>query len=168
MLPTSGAAPVRRTPYRSVPLAKSPSSSPSLSVSRSVVEVMSSVIPMAPPMVMSAVLPPLISTPVAPFAALTIPIELPESMSKSWLEFTVTATPLVRLMAPADARRMLSGPDPVAFAVVIGVVRAVEITTSAIAPDAAIRGAIATAVASRIRIRWKPLWTVRAETPAIL
>ncbi|HZW15216.1 MAG TPA: hypothetical protein VFF66_03065 [Brevundimonas sp.] len=80
-------------------------------------------------------------------------IELPESMSNPWLEFTVTATPLLIAIEPPDAMRMLSGPLPVAFAVVIGVVRAVEITTSAMAPEAAIRGAIATAVASIIRIQ---------------
>jgi hypothetical protein len=56
----------------------------------------------------------------------------------------------------------------VAVDVRIGVVRLVLITTSAAAWEAASRGAIATAVASRIRIRRKPLWTTRAETPAIL
>ncbi|PKO58997.1 MAG: hypothetical protein CVU25_03200 [Betaproteobacteria bacterium HGW-Betaproteobacteria-19] len=95
-------------------------------------------------------------------------IWLPLSMSRLWLELTVTAMPLDRVMVPADAKRMSSGPDPVAFDVLIGVVRAVEITTSAMAPDAAIRGAIATAVASRIRIRKKPLWTRRAESPTLL
>jgi hypothetical protein len=84
------------------------------------------------------------------------------------LEFTVTATPLVRVIEPFEAIRILSGPEPVAFWVEMGVVRPVEITTSAMAPDAAIRGAIATAVASRIRIRKKPLWTRRAELSAIL
>ena len=80
-------------------------------------------------------------------------IEAPVSISTLWLEFRVTATPLPTLIAPPEATRMLSAPDPVAFAVVIGVVRAVEMTTSAIVPVAASRGAIATAVASRIRIR---------------
>jgi hypothetical protein len=64
--------------------------------------------------------------------------------------------------------RMSSAPGSDAFEVVMGVVRVVEITTSAMAPDAAIRGAIATAVASRIRIRKKPLWTRRAELPTLL
>jgi hypothetical protein len=95
-------------------------------------------------------------------------MELPESMSKLWLELTVTAVPLFSVIEPPDAMRMLSGPLPVAFAVVIGVVRDVETTTSAMAPEAAIKGAIATAVASIIRIRKEPLWTTRAETPAIL
>jgi hypothetical protein len=90
------------------------------------------------------------------------------SVVKLWFESTVTAVPEVRVMLPLLVRRMESGPVPVALDVVIAVVRAVEITTSAIAPEAASRGAIATAVASRIRIRRKPLWTVRAETPTIL
>jgi hypothetical protein len=65
----------------------------------------------------------------------------------------VTAAPLVTAIEPPLAKRMLSGvPAAVALEVVIGVVRAVEITSSAWAPAATIRGAIATAVASRIRI----------------
>ena len=48
---------------------------------------------------------------------------------------------------------VLVAQDPDNVVLVIGVVRAVEITISAIAPEAAIRGATATALASRIRIR---------------
>ena len=108
-----------------------------------------------PVMLMSAVLPPSIRTPVAPGGALSIEI-VPPSMVKLWLEFTVTATPLLRMMEPPPVKRMLSGPLPVALRVVIGVVRAVETTTSAMAPEAAIKGAIATAVASIIRIQKNP------------
>ena len=60
-------------------------------------------------------------------------------------------------MLPPLARRMLSGPDPVALEVWIGVVLAFEITISAWAPVATSMGAIATAVASSLRIRKEPL-----------
>ncbi|MNX79756.1 hypothetical protein D3C86_1113980 [compost metagenome] len=56
----------------------------------------------------------------------------PESMSTLWLEFTVTAAPLVTAIEPSLAKRMLSGAVPVAVAVEIGVVRAVEITVSGV------------------------------------
>ena len=105
------------------------------------------------PIVTSEVTPALTSTAVAPSAAGDIVIEDVPSIVKSWFESTVTAVPAARLMAPDPDRRISSGPVPVAFDVVIGVVRTVVITTSAMAPVAAIRGAIATAVASRIRIR---------------
>ncbi|HVL41424.1 MAG TPA: hypothetical protein VM348_04645 [Brevundimonas sp.] len=78
---------------------------------------------------------------------------LPVSMVRFSLASIVIAVPEPILIAPALVIRMSSGPAPPGFDVAIGVVRAVEITTSAIAPEAAIRGAIATAVASRIRIR---------------
>jgi hypothetical protein len=71
-------------------------------------------------------------------------------------------------MLPPLAMRIVSGPVPVAVEVAIGVFRVVEITTSATAPVAVSRGAIATAVASRIRIRKNTPVVGRAETPAIL
>jgi hypothetical protein len=120
----------------------------------------------AAPMVTLEVTPALTSTAVAPSAAGVMVIDPVPSRVKSLSELTVTAAPFTTAIEPPAAIRMSSGPDPVAFAVVIGVVRAVEMTTSAKAPDAIIRGAIATAVASRIRIRKKPLWTRRAESSA--
>src|SRR5690606_12368227 len=129
---------------------------------------MSSEIAIGPAMLTEPVLPPFTSTPVAPSAASSIVMRPPVSSLKSWLLFTVSATPLFTAIEPALEMRMLSAPEPVAFEVVIGVVREVEVTASAMAPDAAIRGAVATARASRIRIRKKPLWSTRAETPAIL
>ncbi|GLS00066.1 hypothetical protein GCM10007859_00690 [Brevundimonas denitrificans] len=105
-------------------------------------------------MVTSEVTPALTSTAVAPSAAGDMVIEPVPSMEKSWLESTVTAVPETREMPPPLEIRIWSAvPVPVAFDVVIGVVRTVVSTTSAMAPVAAIRGAIATAVASRIRIR---------------
>ncbi len=113
-----------------------------------------STIAIVEPMVTSDVTPALTSTAVAPSAAGDIVIEPVLSIEKLWLEFTVTAVPEVREMPPLPVIRMLSAvPVSVAFAVVMGVVRTVVITTSAMAPVAASRGAIATAVASRIRIR---------------
>ena len=82
-----------------------------------------------------------------------MPTEPPASMIRFSLASIVIAVPEPTLIAPPLVMRMSSGPEPPGFDVAIGVVRAVEITTSAIAPEAAIRGAIATAVASRIRIR---------------
>ena len=106
------------------------------------------------PMVTLEVTPALTRIAVAPSAAGVIVMELVPSIVKSWLEFTVTAVPDVREMPPLPEIRMLSAvPPSVAFNVVIGAVRTVVITTSAMAPVAASRGAIATAVASRIRIR---------------
>ena len=78
-------------------------------------------------------------------------------MSKTLDEFTVTATPVDKAIEPFAASRTSSGAAPVAVAVAIGVVRAVEITVSAQAPEATTIGAIATAVASSARIRNKPL-----------
>ncbi len=106
------------------------------------------------PMVTLEVTPALTSTAVAPSAAGDMVIELEPSSVKSWLESTVTAVPDNSEMPPLPEIRMWSAvPVSVAFDVVIGVVRTVVITTSAMAPVAASRGAIATAVASRIRIR---------------
>ena len=119
-------------------------------------------------MVTSDVTPAFTSTAVAPLAAGDIVIELVPSIVKSWFEFTFTAVPVTTVMPPLPEIRISSAtPVPPAFEVVMGVVRTVVITTSAMAPVAAIRGAIATAVASRIRIRYKPLWTTHAETPTV-
>ncbi len=51
-------------------------------------------------------------------------------MSRLLLESTVTAAPLVTETDPPLEIRILFGPVPVALDVVIGVVRAVEITVS--------------------------------------
>ena len=96
--------------------------------------------------------PGLTSRAVEPLAEFSIAILPLPAMLKVWLVSTVTAVPEVTVIAPPESIRMLSAPEPVALPVVIGVVLVVVITTSAIAPFAAIRGAIATAVASRIRI----------------
>ncbi|WP_312686836.1 hypothetical protein [Brevundimonas nasdae] len=86
---------------------------------------------------------------------MSIEIEPPESTVTVLFESRVTAVPLVRVMLPPLAIRILSAAVPVALDVRIGVVRSDEMTISAWAPAAANRGAIATAVASRIRIRKK-------------
>ena len=103
-------------------------------------------------MVREAVAPPLISTPVAPEAALTILIVLPLSVTTVLLESMMTATPDVTLTPPPLVKRTLSAAVPVAFDVRMGVVRVFEITTSAWTPVAASSGASAAAVASRLRI----------------
>ncbi len=77
------------------------------------------------------VLPPLTRRPVEPSADLSMVMELPLSRSTVWLEFSVTAAPDVTATLPPLARRILSGPVPVALDVWIGVVRAFEITISA-------------------------------------
>ena len=84
-----------------------------------------------PPTVTDPVLPPLTRMPVAPSAALSMVMELPLSRSTVLLESSVTAAPELTATEPPLARRTLSAAVPVAFAVRIGVVRAVETTTSA-------------------------------------
>ena len=90
---------------------------------------------------------------VAPSAALARVMLEPGSRSMELLLSTVTATPLFTAIDPPEAKRMSSRPEPVAFEVWIGVVRAFEITTWAWTWAAAIRGASAAAVASSLRIR---------------
>ncbi|MNN53587.1 hypothetical protein D3C81_1683510 [compost metagenome] len=69
--------------------------------------------------------------PVAPSAALAIPMDEPLSISTPLFESIVTAAPLVTAMEPPLAKRILFGAVPVAVEVEIGVVRAVEMTVSA-------------------------------------
>ncbi|WP_312783169.1 hypothetical protein [Brevundimonas sp.] len=61
---------------------------------------------------------------------MAIEIEEPLSISRLLLESTVTAAPLVTETDPPLEIRILSAAVPVALDVVIGVVRAVEITVS--------------------------------------
>ena len=108
---------------------------------------------MEPPTITEPVLPPLTNRPVEPSADLSIVIDPPLSRSTVLLLFRVTAAPEATATLPPLAMRMLSAAVPVALDVCIGVVRAFEITISAWDPVATIKGAIATAVASKIRIR---------------
>ena len=117
----------------------------------------------APLTVTSPVLPPLARTPVAPLAACSITILPPLSMVTSLLESSVIAAPLVKVMLPPLLMTTSSAALPVAFAVRIGVVRPSEMVISAWAPAAASKGAIATAVASSLRIRKKPLVVTRSQ-----
>jgi hypothetical protein len=66
---------------------------------------------------------------VAPSAAFSIVMAPPLSMSRSWSEFTVTAAPLVTLTVPPLPMRMSEGAPLFAVAVLIGVVRSLEMTT---------------------------------------
>jgi len=86
---------------------------------------------MAPPMVTSPVLPPLTRTPVAPSAALSMSILDPASSFTSLLEFSVTAAPEVTVIEPPLASRTSSGAPLLAVAVLMGVVRPLEMTCSA-------------------------------------
>ena len=92
---------------------------------------MSSEIEIVPPMVIGPVVPPWARMPVAPSAALAIVIEEPLSRSTPWFESIVTAAPAATATEPPLAMRMLSGVVPLAVDVAIGVVRAVEMTSSA-------------------------------------
>ena len=86
---------------------------------------------MVPPTMTEPVFPPLTSRPVEPSADLSIRIDPPLSISTMWLESRVTAAPDATATLPPLAMRMLSGAVPVAVDVWIGVVRAVDTTTSA-------------------------------------
>ncbi len=86
---------------------------------------------MAPPMVTSPVLPPLTRTPVAPSADLSMSILEPASSFTSLLEFSVTAAPEVTVIEPPLASRTSSGAPLLAVAVLMGVVRPLEMTCSA-------------------------------------
>ncbi|MNI01763.1 hypothetical protein D3C73_546150 [compost metagenome] len=85
----------------------------------------------APPMVTSPVFPPLTRTPVAPSAALSMSILEPASSLTSWLESSVTAAPEVTAIEPPLARRTSSAAPLLAVEVLMGVVRAFEMTCSA-------------------------------------
>ena len=100
----------------------------------------------------SAAFPARIRTPVDPSAAFSIRMRPPLAIVRPWLELIVTAVPDVSRITPPFASWIAEGAPLFAVAVAIGVVRSLLITTWAVAPEAIINGASATAAASLIRM----------------